>query len=81
MKQLGYKEYKNIDYSYDKETDRINRMRLIKKELKRLLNMSLDELIKSVVNPNKEICEYNYEVLLKNNVQNISLDLERTING
>ena len=43
--------------------------------------MSLDELIKSVVNPNKEICEYNYEVLLKNNVQNISLDLERTIRG
>ena len=81
LKQLGYKEYKNIDYSYDKEIDSVNRIGLIKKELKRLLDMSLDELIKSVVIPNKEICEYNYEVLLKNNVHNFSLDLERTING
>ncbi len=63
-KIMGYKTFSSIiDESYDTEPDDGKRMLMIVKEIERLCNLNKDELEKFILSA-KEICEYNYSVLL-----------------
>jgi hypothetical protein len=66
LKTLGYKTFNGfIDESYDLEIDNSKRLELIVSEINRILNLSEHEY-KEMLTEMKEICEYNYELLLKN---------------
>lgn len=63
-KIMGYKTFSGIiDESYDLETDDGKRMLMIVNEIERLCNLSEVEL-ENFLNTAKEICEYNYNVLM-----------------
>lgn len=63
-KIMGYKTFSTIiDESYDTEIDDGKRMLMILAEIERLCNLRADELEKFILDA-KEICEYNYNVLL-----------------
>jgi hypothetical protein len=67
IKDLGYKTFDNIiDESYDEETEDISRMMMIIKEIKRLCNLSTNELEQFLFHA-KEVCEYNYELIMSKN--------------
>jgi hypothetical protein len=67
LKDLGYKTFDNIiDESYDEETEDILRMMMIIKEIKRLCNLSTNELEQFLFHA-KEVCEYNYELIMSKN--------------
>jgi hypothetical protein len=74
LKELGYKTFSPwIDESYDNETDESARLLMIVKEIKRLSELSpsaLSEFLNSV----RDICEYNYQVLLSKTVYNTKLN-------
>lgn len=64
LKQIGYKTFSPwIDESYDTETNESMRMLMIIKEIKRLCELSPDQLT-DFLNNVREICEYNFNVLL-----------------
>jgi len=64
LKEIGYKTFSPwIDESYDYETNESARMLMIVKEIKRLCELSLLELT-DFLNNIKEICNYNYDILL-----------------
>jgi len=64
LKEIGYKTFSPwIDESYDNETDESARLLMIAKEIKRLCELSLLELT-DFLNNVKEICNYNYDILL-----------------
>lgn len=64
LKDIGYKTFSPwIDESYDNETDESIRMLMIVKEIKRLCELSTDQL-NDFLNNVREICEHNYQVLL-----------------
>ncbi len=61
---LGYKTFSPlIDESYDKEPDDGKRMLMVLAEIERLCNLSDAELEKFIVGV-KEICDYNYNILM-----------------
>lgn len=64
FREKGYKTFHPyIDESYDLEFDDEKRMGMILKETERLCLLSDEELTRLMLHT-KEICEYNYEVLL-----------------
>lgn len=64
MQNIGYKTFGSIiNEDYDKEEDDCKRMLMIVDEIKRLCNLSDDELQKFLIEA-KQITEYNYNVLL-----------------
>lgn len=63
-KIMGYKTFSSIiDERYDKELDDGKRMLMILEEIERLCNLTNTELEKFIFAA-REICEYNYNVLL-----------------
>lgn len=75
LKFLGYKTFEGIiDESYDKEEDGVKRLLMIVKEVKRLSELSQDEL-KVFLEKAKEICDFNFNVLRskRNFVYNLPL--------
>lgn len=64
LKSLGYKTFSPfINEDYDLETNDSKRMRMIVDEVIRLSNLNTDGLTHFLSNV-KEICEYNYNILL-----------------
>lgn len=64
LKEIGYKTFSPwIDESYDNETDESARLLMIAKEIKRLSELSPSELTEFLNNV-REICNYNYNMLL-----------------
>jgi hypothetical protein len=64
LKSLGYKTFSPfINEDYDIETNDSKRMRMIVNEVIRLSNLNTDDLNYFLSNI-KEICEYNYNILL-----------------
>jgi hypothetical protein len=64
LKSLGYKTFSPfINEDYDSETNDSKRMRMIVDEVIRLSNLNTDDLNHFLSNV-KEICEYNYNILL-----------------
>ena len=64
LKDIGYKTFSPwIDERYDNETDESARMLLIVKEIKRLCELSPSALTEFLNNV-REICNYNYNMLL-----------------
>lgn len=64
LKAMGYKTFSPfIDESYDTELDDGKRMIKIVNEIERLCNLSQSELETFLTNA-REICEYNYNVLI-----------------
>lgn len=67
LKWLGYKTFHPfIDESYDEESDDVKRLLMIVKEAKRLCELSDNEL-KQFLDATKEICDFNFELLKKQN--------------
>lgn len=67
LKQLGYKTFDPwIDESYDNETDDYKRMLMIVEEVKRLSNLSKNELLEFLFEC-KKITNHNVETLLNKN--------------
>ena len=67
LKQLGYKTFDPwIDESYDSELDDYKRMLLIVEEVKRLSNLSKNELLEFLFEC-KKITDHNVETLLSKN--------------
>ena len=65
LKDMGYKTFHPfINESYDNEPDEIKRFDMILKEISRLNNMALDELINHF-EPTRDIIEHNYRNLMK----------------
>ncbi len=63
-KIMGYKTFSTIiDESYDTELDDGKRMLMILSEIERLCNLNAEELEKFILSA-REICDYNYEVLI-----------------
>jgi hypothetical protein len=64
LKAMGYKTFSPIiDESYDTELDDGKRMIKILNEIERLCNLNQSELEKFLIEA-REICEYNYNVLI-----------------
>jgi hypothetical protein len=64
LKKVGYKTFSPwIDESYDSELNESARMLMIVKEIKRLCELSPDQLT-DFLNHVREICNYNYNILL-----------------
>lgn len=64
FKIMGYKTFSSIiDESYDKELDDGKRMTMILNEIERLCNLNSEELEKFILEA-RDICNYNYNVLL-----------------
>lgn len=67
LKEIGYKTFSPwIDESYDNELNESARMIMIVKEIKRLCELSPDQLT-DFLNNAKEICEFNHQILLSKN--------------
>lgn len=67
LKDIGYKTFSPwIDESYDNEFNESARMLMIVKEIKRLCELSPDQLT-DFLNNAREICEYNYQILMSKN--------------
>lgn len=61
---MGYKTFSSfIDESYDQELDDGKRMLMIVSEIERLCNLTDSELLEFLANA-KEICDYNYNILM-----------------
>ena len=67
LQEIGYKTFSPwIDESYDNELNESARMLMIVKEIKRLCELSPDQLI-NFLNNVRDICEYNFHVLMSKN--------------
>lgn len=65
LKTLGYKTFgKYINEEYDKEEDNQKRLQMIVAEIERISNLSKIEYDK-LINDLNEICNFNYEILKK----------------
>jgi hypothetical protein len=74
LKEIGYKTFSPwIDESYDNETDESARLLMIVKEIKRLSALS-PAALSEFLNNARDICEYNYQVLLSKTVYNTRLN-------
>lgn len=58
MKLFGFKKFKGVDYTYEKEIDQHKKFNLYWEEINRLVSMSYDEL-KSLWLENKDIIKHN----------------------
>ena len=68
LQENGYKTFNGIiNESYDIELDDTDRLMLIAKEIERLCNLDAEDLSKFLTQA-KEICEYNFQRLMTNNV-------------
>jgi len=77
LRDLGYKTFSPwINESYDTETDDIKRFMLINNEIKRLCMLKEKALEDFLINA-KEICEYNYKVLLHKDIYSHTLPIAR----
>lgn len=75
FKELGYKSFSPyIDESYDEERDDATRMMMIIKEIERLISLSDSELEEFLV-AMREICDYNYNLLMNKTTQDFFSDL------
>jgi len=74
LKEIGYRTFSSwIDESYDNELNESARMLMIVKEIKKLCELSPDQLV-HFLNDAKEICEYNFQVLMSKNKWTIKLN-------
>lgn len=75
LRTLGYKTYSPwIDESYDLIEDDAERLLAIAKEVKRLCDLPTNELTVFLENC-KEICEFNYNVMLSKNMEDYRHDI------
>lgn len=79
LKEYGYKLFDNfIDYSFDDEVSGLERMKLLKTEITRLLNLSLDEIHEYYMsNECQSILQHNYNLFMKNSDTNMSEMLQQ----
>jgi len=79
LKEYGYKLFDNfIDYSFDDEVSGLERMKLLKTEITRLLNLSLDEIHEYYMsNECQSILQHNYNLFIKNSDTNMSEMLQQ----
>jgi len=67
LREIGYRTFSPwIDESYDNELNESARMLMIVKEIKRLCELSPDQLV-YFLNNVREICEHNHQILLSKN--------------
>jgi hypothetical protein len=67
LREIGYRTFSPwIDESYDNELNESTRMLMIVKEIKRLCELSPNQLT-DFLNNVREICEYNHQILLSKN--------------
>ena len=81
LKSMGYKTFSGlINEDYDLEIDNKKRLDLIIIEIQKILLMDNDEYLK-FINKTKEICEFNYNHLMKQKNEKIPILLRELVDA